>query len=316
METLVELLKKEDPRGFLYKKTLDNLSIVLGLLNEKTYKDRHGMAMGLLHEDYTKQVDKPLGQPALNGLCKKLEHMGLIEREIRGKRTFRIEAINVPVDVYDYLPERMKNSPVYGAEPEDVTIDVGPSVVYIENMDTEAPSEAEELGMRPGRLAARIEKSIPDIVTRAVDDAFENKLIQLFSGLGFHRGTDDNEELTALRDTAQRLVAVNEQLVEESRKAQAQLAHARQELNEAREKTAGGIIAGSLQPSQLKKELQDLARWALDNNWTIRRTNGGHLAWYYRQSQRAIFTASTPSDSHVVANIKGDLLRVMREYSG
>ena len=80
-------------------------------------------------------------------------------------------------------------------------------------------------------------------------------------------------------------------------------------MNDRRAKTET-LIAGGLQPSQVHEKLRPLAKWAIDNGFTLMRTNGGHIAWVHTSMART-FSPSTPSDWRGLKNLESDLKRIV-----
>lgn len=260
-----------------------------------------------------------------NELVNTLVLTGWVKKEVNGKRTFKIELLReVPADE---MVEPSKNGKTPQVQQENKT-------AAIEAVEPTVPSEVEpssngtaqessldddlarELGMRPGRLAARIEKAIPQLVEKAVADTMDGLMVGMLGGLGFTRGVS-LEEFSRLQ--ADNLALQNENALARGRvqAVEEELAFERNAhkwyadlYNERVKRSNEGQIASkkSLTEFEVAKEYRDVAHDALAHGFTILRTRGEHLAW--RSPTGGIsFSAKTPGDQGSARLVRADLER-------
>lgn len=304
METLEALLRNSDARGKLQRTTATNMAVTLDELHRRggVVEDKSGRVVSELYEAVKDNVE--MGQTTFGGaFLNKMQDLGIVEVERRGKRTFRVEVVAYPVDVTRWLPMGLRPQPDMETHSESEA--PGHSEVIEED-------EAEVLGARPGRLAARLEKSIPDLVAQAVTQAVDNKFDQMIRGMGYVLPTEASHNNQYI-GVVNALEAALDEAEEKLRVEQILHEYTRQERNRLMAEEGGTIKAGTLQPSQLHKSLQDIAKWAIDNGFTIQHTNGGHIVFKHGNGGMPIYSASTPSDYRGQLNLKADLNRVLRE---
>ena len=189
METLEELLRKHSGNGKLQVKTAQKIAITMNALHKNGghVEQASGLASRLLWDQVKDDID--MGVQSFGGAhLRRMEEMGLINVTRNGKRTFIIEAAAYPPDIEHWLPESVGvlNTLLRKEAEASVALDGETQSIPDEDSDEyKAQFEADVLGARPGRLAARIEKSIPEIVQLAVTQAVDNKIDQILGGLGF-----------------------------------------------------------------------------------------------------------------------------------
>jgi predicted RNA binding protein YcfA (HicA-like mRNA interferase family) len=177
-------------------------------------------------------------------------------------------------------------------------------------------NEADELGMRPGRLAHRIEQSIPLLVKTAVNDALGDMIAGVLNSMGYYFGVspEDYQQLEQQNEILEQRNALADSREEELRERIVVLEGWVDWLNEQTEarmlRSNEGQIASreNLRPSQLPEEIREYARLALEQGWMIRRTRGGHVAWRSPNGHTCI-DAHTGSDPRGVDNHKARLRR-------
>jgi predicted RNA binding protein YcfA (HicA-like mRNA interferase family) len=297
VETLEELLRAANPKGQVIRRTARNIAVTLDelLKQDGKVRDKQGFAVGKLYEPIQANLgcaQSTFGHKLLN----QMQDLGLIELNRNAKKTYGITLVVVPAEYEKWLPV-----PQISDELEEA--------IVAEEEAIEQEVEEGVLGGRPGRLAARIERSIPEIVQVAVTQAVDNKIDQILSGLGFHKEAAPVVADSELMEANDRLVTALEQVHEELRVERQLHDYTRMELNETRIRTEP-LIAGGLQASQVDKRLRDMARFALDNGFTLMRTNGGHICWMHEKGRT--FSPSTPSDVRGLKNLESDLNRILR----
>lgn len=320
METLEALLREHNPKGQLIRSTAKKMAITLNELHKQDGKieDSSGLAVKRLYEPIKDEIES--GQSYYgSAFLSQMEAIGVIKLVRKGKRTFSIEVVGYPPDVDKWLPEGLKARPLTEAE-ASVALDgetqyVGPDSDDQQEITVIQPDEEAILGGRPGRLAARIEKSIPDIVTLAVSQALDTKFDQMIRGMGYVPATEAVVDNHHIQETLKEL---NEQVLrarEELRVERQLHEYTRAERNAALARGDDRLQSGSLRPSQLHKDLQEVGQWALDNGFAFYRTDGGHIVFRHKDGGPAIYSASTPSDYRGTKNLEADLKRVLREIA-
>lgn len=311
MDTLEELLRASNPKGQLIRATAKNIAVTLDELHKQGGEvlDPAGLAVAALYKPIADKV--AMAQPAFGGShLRRMEELGLVTLQRNAKKTYAITVVRYPTDIEKWLPEELQ-----AVEPESepeyrINEEAMDELVHLYE------DEAQVLGSRPGRLAARIERTIPDIVALAVSQAVDSKFDQMIRGMGYapesETGGSTSTDIQEVLDANARLVAVTEQLQEELRVERQLHEFTRSERNKLIASDNGGVIAGSLRPSQLHRDLREIGQWALDNGFFIHRTNGGHILFRHAGGGEAVYSASTPSDYRGTKNLRADLERVVR----
>lgn len=301
-----------------------------------------GRASKLLREMCATRKVQQMSSSGFVGLMQKLEAAGWINRTTNGKRTYRIGLnATIPSDASEWLlfeaDESKPSNGVIASVSNGVKVEQPPLLLlptsdtktagsHVDRADVdEAPSplppedESEdvgELGMRPGRLAARIEKAIPDLVTAAVETAIQRDRDAQMAAIGYYRGVDPvefdrmKEQLEADANQVARLQSTIENLNEENIRMQVALDWLSDEEDARLVKTNDGTPATrvSLTVNQLPDQYRGFGRLALDAGWTIRRTRGGHLIWRSPDGGN-VFSGSTPSGNGSMTVMKRKLRR-------
>ena len=285
-------------------------SLILDLLHEHPYEDTSGRATRDFLPVLIKHGGRRLSLPSLNVMLVKMERAGFIEREVRGKRTFRIAPGPVvpddyqpplPADVDEELARLLAEEAAIeqrAAQPRGAYVPLAPP--------PDERDEAAVLGMRPGRLAARIERQVPGLVKAATTEALNDWLAVVAGALGFERAAQDHDsELERELDHVRLTLA---QVSDELRNERVMGDAARHELNSVLAKTEK-LTGHSLRPSDLPKVWRELATDAIKAGFVIRATNGGHYAWLAPGGKR-YHSGNTPSDWRAVRNTRAGLERM------
>lgn len=241
--------------------------------------------------DITAAIGKELGMNDMRSLSQALrkgEERGYLKREVVGKRTYSIA-------ITDKAAKWAKDVHSTGLLPRPKPRPAEPTV---------------GVDGRPGRLAARLEKTLPAVIEESVNNAVASVIDAFVCNLGYTKaGTVDNrvQELEELVLQLQAEIAdLNTELTAERR-----LGHeARERFNRAYAVSDRSTLEyGTLQPHDLPKDWQKLAAEAIADGWVLRRTNGGHICWK-APNGGMVFSPSTPSDWRGIRNHRSDMDRV------
>jgi hypothetical protein len=249
-----------------------------GLLNRRVIK------MLPAHLKVSRIGGKPITTGGLWGTLKIMEDAGWIKTEVNGKRTFKIMLVDFPDDWQ-----------LTGDMTEVSTEEVDPFV----EADPVVTVEDDGLDGRPGRLAARLEKNIPDLVEQGVTNAIFSIVSKMFPQVV---PEVDTTELDKLHDIIE---ALNHDLSAEKLASQV----TRENYNAAMRKAGAVYETSPVRPHQLEKAIQPLAKHAIDHGWTIHRTNNGHIM-FRSPDGKPYFHGSTSSDTRSVNNAASDMYRM------
>lgn len=162
---------------------------------------------------------------------------------------------------------------------------------------------------RPGRFAARLEKSIPEIVARAVDDALHRREVERMEKLGFGDVTGLKLSVAALAEQVRTLEVTNEALRDDLRGTRNEMHSARASLNRVLGKSEEGKKnSNALKPSELHTIWRDLAADFIAQGGKIFNTRGGHQLWLWTDGRR-VYSAKSPSDFRLNHILRGELHR-------
>ena len=257
------------------------------LYNHGKIEDKSGRATTIL---YGGLDHIGLNLKNMNTLTNLMQEAGWIKKEVRGKRTFLIELVDFPED---WEPteqvEEVLLAPV---------VEPGPSLNPEPEMG--ARQEADELGMRPGRLAARLEKQIPGMVQEAVANALMGLLQTLIPPREIV--VHDDSATSKIEALESRLAGVEEDLRVEQQMHDATRSQLNTELRRSYTISEGSPLG----PSDMQEAYRDLARHAINHGWTISRTSGSHFRWRSPVG-KVVFTGSSDSDWRSVRNTRADL---------
>lgn len=302
--------------AFNYKTVRYRAKVVLDALAEGAVVSPEGFATRALHERVAARL-KADEVPKLNlltGNLGTLEHCGWVTRETKGRRVYRIElGATLPTDYSPTMATPSRNgraalAAVPEPEPEPDVLEVRAAVI-----DTITRVELEALGMRPGRLAARIEREVPDIIEQAVRGAFHGLLADVLGAFGFTRADAaaraafDEMSAQVERHRAEAATAAERvtELEAEVRTERRYAHDARTERNRALARSLT-IESSPVRANDLEEAWRTLGAHAIANQWTIHRTNGGHLAWRSPAGAQ-YFSSSTSSDHRAVHNARHDM---------
>jgi len=265
----------------------------------------HGFAVRVLADAIGLPI-KTTPQARLQRVTKVLgvmERHGWVARLVNGKRTFMIE--HGPVTPDDWSPSPNGHGPV---------LDVGDYAVVDAAVDAVAPYLADEdadartdVGGRPGRFVARLQRELPALVADAVTAALDEDRRRVFVALGYappDTGTDP-DALEQANDALAALTGRVAELEHALRDERADAHAAREELN----RVIGSnerVTTSPLKARDVYPDLRPLAEHALAHGWTIRRTNGGHLAFRSPAGSQQ-FHSATPSDWRAIKNFRAQL---------
>ena len=282
------------------------------LYHHGKYENRRGFATPDLFKDLGEKGGIGVAQPAFHGMLVEMQGLGWVKMRKEGRRTFSIELVEVPEDWEPETEKQPEPAPVVEAtvtEPPYVTetgkvLDEPAIEALVEEAETgydiSAQAEAQELGMRPGRLAARIERTLPGMVEEAVANALMGILKSLIPPREIVKeDTESAGQIQVLRSKIQELDAdlrVERQMHDA----------AREELNRELRKSYSITEGSPLGVRDVQESYRELARHALQQGWTISRTSGSHLRWR-SPIGKVVFTGSTDSDWRSVKNARADL---------
>lgn len=297
-----------------YKKVRARTKAVLDVLwqqpDHRIY-DKSGRATSVLI-DLLPQELLPGSISAFTMMVREMEEPGFVVRETKGKRTF---AIAVGKHPSDWTPPEVvvieagppSNGEVaHTDEEEEVRADL------IEPTEPTMESEARDNGIRPGRLAARLERmerTIPALVEEGVVAGINGWFTQIAVALGYNKQEADNSEVEVLSRTLAELESELENVTSDLRQERMSNIAAREELNRVLRTTVASRETSPVRPSELQEQYRGLASHAIHHGWTLHRTNGGHIMWKSPTGER-YFTASTSSDWRAVRNARSDMERM------
>lgn len=287
-----------DPSGFATKKLYDLMPI----------------------EVMTGKNSELVGMPSFSTIMRDIDDAGFIIREVNGKKCYAIRFGHRPTDwqepadvVIVEVDAQSNGQHITSDElpPDDADDDE----VY--NVD----QEAKEGGIRPGRLAARLERmeegfqrTIPALVEEGVVAGINGWFTQLAVALGFMPESSEavEEKDAAIDELVRRLAATDQELTvvrEELTQERVSNIAAREELNGVLRRTVSTQETSPLRPSDLQEAYRGLARWAIKHGWTLHRAGSGHILWKSPTGYR-YFTGSTSSDWRAVKNSRSDMERL------
>jgi len=315
-----------------FAKTRTALECVLQTLVEAggSFTDDSGLATGKLLDKLPFDASK-----SINPYLERLVRGGWITRDKKSptaKRTFRIALcpdVTVPEPTADAAPKARTpisemrfdpgpDEPLIITRREDLHNDpeaivpltdegVPEGYVPADGRSVERDDEADELGMRPGRLAARIEKNLPGLVKTAVHDELASTVGTMLNALGFYQGVSpeahdqlEAEHATILAENA-RLRSTVESVNEDRIRQQSLIDYLTDQEDERLRRSNEGQVASKhgLTVKQLPDVLQRTGEHAMSYGWSIHRTRGStHLAWRSPDG-RMCLSASTPGDRKV-----------------
>lgn len=289
---------------------------------DRTVYDKSGYATKVLVDLCSSERLKSLDGRSHSKIFNSMRDAGLISIERNEKRTYSFALVAVPSD---YVPTDEARPPKvvdptvpYTIRPfteaEKEALDnapVPPLDIPSEpvTLDEEVPEdEAQVLGMRPGRLAARIERSIPTLVEDAVTRTVADMIGRFLATQGY-RPIGDNDALSDAMEIRNIELASDLEMTREELRVERQMHQfTREELNKALIPTEFDAKAkgDTLRPSQLHEMFRDIAAHAIANGWSIHFTGGGHLVWISPVGKK-VFSSNTPSDWRVARNHRADL---------
>lgn len=240
-----------------------------------------------------------------------LEAHGWVVRNVNGRRTTRI-ALG-PTAPTDWTP------PPTGGRVQSWSVSTGLVAPPATNGRVEPPEEPPrntprtppraEVGGRPGRFVARLERELPAMVRDAVVAAMADERRTTLAALGYVPEGDTAPGATAALDQAHaEVAALRDEVALMTRNlavARADAHMMREEYNRLAAKSVS-VDAPPLRPADVHADLRDVAAHAIAHGWTIHRTNGGHLA-FRSPAGGQTFTSATPSDWRAVKNLVGYL---------
>ena len=263
---------------------------------ERTVRDKSGLCGRIITDAIGQNVTR-MG---------KLYDAGFIEYEMRGRRVYRVTLTNAGVDELMAWREKVTwKAPKPFVPISEMKFEGAEEPLELPPADP-VFTELEESG-RPGRVAARIERTIPDLVQVAVKEAVFSLMTEYAARLGFVQKVDETE----LRELTTKFAVQQDQLaglVEELR-VERQLANVtREELNRLLSRHESGRVSGGagLTPNDIAEPWRELASEAITAGWKLKRTGGGHIAWIAPNGGKC-FGPSTPSDWRSVRNHRSDM---------
>lgn len=299
-----------------YKSRQARIVAVLDALTKGPVTDKSGRATEKLFRMLPVSVvrgkgDKLLSLTAFTTLLSQMEQWGWVKREVSvsGRKTYAISIGNVtPVDW------RAPSSPPVVATNGEVGVQVEQPIVSMQTDTPEEMSFGEEAragGIRPGRLAARLERiegNIPALVEEGVVAGMKGWFTTLAVAMGLQPKQESEEVDLLVRRLTESQAVIVKLDVDLRAERQSNIA-AREQLNKELRKQYSTRDTSPLQASQVEESWRGLARHALSQGWTIGRTNGGHLRWKSPTGD-PYFTPSTPSDHRAVKNARSDMERM------
>lgn len=240
-----------------------------------------------------------------------MEREGWIKREINGKTTRSIELVQQPSD--------WEPTPVVWQEAAVEVSPNGETSQVVENKkpedsspEMESPTledEAKDGGIRPGRLAARLEK-METAISAQVEDAVTMGMMGFFSQLAVAMGYQlPQEQSDEVGDLVERLritqVEINT-MGDELRYERASSSASREEMNRVLRNNYATKDTSPVRASELPEAWRSLGNHAIANGWTLHRTGGGHTMWKHPIEGR-YFSSSTSSDYRSVRNARSDM---------
>lgn len=212
-----------------------------------------------------------------------------------------------------------------GDTPTSDTKAVGPIAEEPSPVEPAPPSagddEADDLGMRPGRLAARIEASIPGLVRGAVESVLRERERLQFASLGYWPTVDPPtlekmEADIAAHDRREALIQSRlDDVNMDNARLSAMLDFLQDEVDAQRVKTNDYTPASkAMSVAKVPEHYRNIARTALQQGWTIQMTRGGHLSWRSPEG-KSTFSGSTPNRNSINVLTK-KLLRLGLKIEG
>lgn len=314
-----------------YKATKDRLKGVLDALWQQPdheVQSKSGVATAALMELLPAEIlgssqrhGDRITRAAFINAVRDMAESGFIGRETNGKRTYRIYLTDkVPTD---WTPPEVKVSKELDwSEEEEVqavsVLNPNTSGFVVEPTPPTLEVEARDGGIRPGRLAARLERieegltqTIPALVEEGVTEGIKGFFVQFAAAMGFEAApnVDVSEYQGQVDELVMRLQSANSlvnELKVELRSERTAGHAAREELNKILRSQQATKEMSPVQPSDLQEAWRDLGRLAIANGWTIHRTGGGHLQWRSPLGFR-YFSSATSSDYRSVRNARADM---------
>lgn len=258
----------------------------------------------------------------LNGLLATLEKAGWIARKKKGKRTYNIGLRHMyhgPI-IGQLAVQAPAASPPAPAEVLEAPAQTPQTAPQEPSRSPAVVAEEAELfgGERPGRWAARLERSLPELVSTTVRTELQDMVAGILGSLGFHQGVNLEEHEAVVADADRqaaeiaRLQTQIEQHVENERRMQVMIDW----LSEQEDISLRGTEEGQqatrtgLTVSQLPAAFKRTGAHAMEHGWSIHRTRGksGHLIWRSPTSQHT-YSPSTPSNDFAANQILWRKLR-------
>jgi hypothetical protein len=299
----------------MQKQVVAKMEAILQYLWENgPVEDKSGLATGLLLEATGIGGDSKAPYIVL----KTLEAKGFIAREMKGKRTFSIALGEVrPTDWFPTPPRVIVSGEVAEDITEDKVTEGYREQEIVETPLTKAPVDiiptepTEALDGRPGRLAARIERTIPTLVQEGVQQGIEGAINGFLARMGVGLGSDEQanaqvQELETLNmEYAEKIADLRQELRVERQMHEA----SRQELNKVTARTEGNVSGSKVRSHDMPEMYRDLATHAIANGWTIDKTPGNHYRWKSPLGG-GYFSPSTPGDWRGVRNARKDMEKI------
>ena len=279
--------------------------------NDGVIAEKSGLATSALRSACRTKKMRTMGA-GVSGVVNKLVDAGWVGVTRNGKRTFRIELLHpIPLDTAKWLEgapladEDTDDSKTETAGPPAEPTEAAAPVVAPAPTATEPVSDEDDSGGRPGRTAARLEKSLPELVVGAVKEFMQDERDKQFAALGYWPTVPPDEyehmQQATHRHDAQvaQLQSIIDDLNEEHRKLGVAFDLMSAEIDDqrVRQNDYTPAMKGSLSVAKIKDPFKGLARLALAQGWTIKTTRGGHLAWRSPEG-KTVFSGSTSSDSN------------------
>jgi len=272
--------------------------------NDKGSREGYKSATTVIKERMREPLVRKMSAGAFGDYINKLFLGDWIEMDRRGKRTPWIR-LKHPEAVAELIGQPT-------ASPNGDTETTGPSVVAGPAEPTHEPpmlahgGDGEELaGVRPGRLLARVENTLPGIVMDAVQTALKAERDIVYNAQGYwyginpdqyHAYEQDNERL---HSEVAKLQSTIESISAENRRLQSMVDYMGDLEDERLRRSNDGQIASkkSMTVNQVPEQYRTVARAALEQQWNIRPCRGaGHIAWI-NPDGKMTFSASTPGSN-------------------
>lgn len=287
-----------------YAKQLENYRLIVSRLDAKGGEvyNKQGFASRIVNPDGS------LANSVLSNYLNRLQLGGWITMERRGKRTFRIKLLHILSDE-DRVDVGQTEKSAEPPTPEPAPAEKVPRLPEPATAtEVDEPPLTDELGMRGGRLAARIEKAVPELVAGAVREALDESMTTMLGALGFYRGANP-AEVQAIEDrnhelesTVARLTGQVENMVEDRKRLLVMIDYLNEQEEARLRGTNDGQIASkqSLTARQVPDVFRRTAEFCLALGFTIQKTRGNHLAWKSPPpNSRTLYSASTPGEPTV-----------------